>query len=117
MKRLTILLAFVATTLFATSALACDGSKSMETASAETAAVTLASTTLKVDGVTCGGCLVPIREQLTALKGIKEIKSGEDVTEVVVVFTDKALEDKVLIEAIKKAGYTASVKGPDKAQT
>jgi len=117
MKRLTFLVALVATSLFATSALACEYSKSQETAAVETAsAVTLASTTLTVDDVTCGGCLVPIREELTALKGVKEIKSGEDVKEVIVVFTDKALPAEDLIAAIKKAGYTAKLKA-DKQQT
>lgn len=117
MKRLTFLVALLATGLFATSALACDGDKSLETASAETASkVVLASTTLTVDDVTCGSCLVPIREELTALKGVKEIKSGDDVKEVIVVFTDKAVPTEDLIAAIKKAGYTAKLKAP-KQQT
>lgn len=93
-------------------AVACDYAEKTATAATDAgeASVALASTTLRVEGVTCGGCLVPIREELTAIKGVKEVKSGEDVKDVIVVFADAPVADADLIAAIKKAGYTATKK-------
>ena len=67
--------------------------------------------TLHVENATCGSCIVPIREQLAAIKGIKEITSGEDYKDVIVTFTDDAkVTDAQLIAAVKEAGYTAVIK-------
>jgi len=68
-------------------------------------------TTLQVDGVTCGSCLIPIRRELKALKGVKEIQSGADIKEVIVSYMPGSVSAKQLVEAIKKAGYEAVVKG------
>ncbi len=80
---------------------------------AASSTVVLASNakTIRVENATCGSCIVPIREQLAAIKGIKEIVSGEDYKDVIVTFTDDAkVTDAQLIAAVKEAGYTATVK-------
>ncbi len=68
-------------------------------------------TTLQVDGVTCGSCLIPIRRELNALKGVKEIESGVDIKEVIVSYLPGSVSPQQLVDAVKKAGYEAIVKG------
>ena len=68
-------------------------------------------TTLQVDGVTCGSCLIPIRRELNALKGVKEIESGADIKEVIVSYMPGSVSPQQLVAAVKKAGYEATVKG------
>ena len=68
-------------------------------------------TTLRVDGVTCGSCLVPIRKELKALKGVREIESGTNIKDVIVSYAPGAVSAAQLVAAVKKAGYEAVVKG------
>ena len=78
-----------------------------------TSQVVLASTTkvLRVENATCGSCIVPIREQLTQLAGIASIAGGEDFKDVIVTLAENSkVSDAQLIEAVKKAGYTATIK-------
>ena len=72
---------------------------------------TVEFTTFQVDGVTCGSCLVPIRRELKALKGIKDIESGVDLKEVIVSYQPGSVSNAQMLAAIKKAGYEAVVKG------
>jgi copper chaperone CopZ len=81
--------------------------------SAQKTQTVLASTTkvLHVENATCGSCIVPIREELTALKGIETIEGGEDFKDVIVTLSkDSKVSDAQLIAAVKKAGYTAIIK-------
>lgn len=84
-----------------------------------TSPVVLASVTkvIHVENATCGSCIVPIREQLTQLAGIASVDGGEDFKDVIVTLAeDSTLSDAQLIEAVKKAGYTATIKAPAAAQ-
>ena len=105
----------VASLLLTGSALACSAD-SADPASAEQPAApampaaAVEFTTLKVDGVTCGSCLVPIRRELRALKGIRGIEQGIDIKEVIVSYAPGSVSAQQLVAAIKKAGYDAEVK-------
>jgi len=114
----------VGTLLSAGSALACGGDAAANASDQEAAAEpeapapapemppnTVEFTTLQVDGVTCGSCLIPIRRELKALKGVKDIESGVDIKEVIVSYMPGSVSAQQLVEAIKKAGYEAVVKG------
>ena len=125
MVRFSTLLAVLSSLLLATPALACGPAEAAETAAAsEEASVTLTYAVLAVDKVTCAGCYVPIRQELTAMKGVKTIEEGEDLGKLVVGY-DKTvpLTDAQFKAAIKKAGYDCSVtlvaekpaKAPEKA--
>jgi len=105
----------LALTLVAGTALACDSDKGTETALAAPAAdAVLASVTLSVADTTCAGCVVPIRSELSALKGVASIVSPEDdYHSITVTFTTGELTTEQLIAAVKKAGFTAVVKDAD----
>jgi Cu+-exporting ATPase len=120
MTRTLSALAFAASLLCAApAALACEREQE-QTASqpaAQNPSVALASTTLRVESVTCSGCLVGIRKELTALKGVTGVSSGSDVKDVVVTFEAGKVSDDALIAAVKKAGYDAVVKAPAAKQS
>ena len=102
------------TLLMASSALACGNDKTTAESEAPAPtkpAVTVAFTTLQVDGVSCGSFLAPVRKELEALKGVQEIESGTDIKEVIVSYKPGSVSEQQLIDAVKKAGYEAVVKG------
>lgn len=103
-------------TLAAGSALACDYDKSgTETASTVAPEATLASVTLTVSDTTCAGCVVPIRTELTAVKGVATIDTPEDDHHTITVtFAVGEVTTEQLIAAVKKAGFTAVVKDAPK---
>ncbi|GEM_PF-2271574 len=99
--------------LVATPALACEKADAAETAAnidkAE-AEPQLTYAVVSVKDVSCAGCYVPIRQELTAMKGIQTIEEGEDLGKLVIGY-DKSVTytDAQFKEAIKKAGYDCSV--------
>ncbi len=110
------------TLLVAGSALACDGGASAAAAedtptttpttpAPKAPQATVEFTTLQVDGVSSGSCIVPIRRELKALTGVKEIEQGADAKEIIVSYAAGSVSTKQLVDAIKKAGYDAVVKG------
>ena len=109
--RISLITAVVAASLFGTSAaIACDGAKSETTAMAETPA-NAQLVTLIINDASCGSCVVPIREQVTALNGVIDVKGSEENYKWVhVTVTEGKVTTDQLIAAVKKAGYTATVK-------
>ncbi len=94
-------------------ALACDGAADAETAEASKteAPAEVQLVTLRVEEATCGGCVVPIRKELTQLAGVVSVESSEaDYKDVLVKVEPGKVSDAQLIEAVKKAGYKAVVK-------
>ncbi len=85
--------------------------KYSQKAHATTLAATSTTKVIHVENATCGSCIVPIREQLTQLAGIASIEGGEDFKDVIVTLkADSKVSDDQLIAAVKKAGYTATIK-------
>ncbi len=117
MKRITLFSALVAASLLgASTALACDGDKG-ETMAATEAPADAMLTTLLIEDADCGGCVIPIREQVMALAGVLEVKGSDDDFKLVhVSYTKGKVTDDQLIAAVKKAGYKASVKADDSAK-
>jgi len=117
MKRITLFSALVAASLLAAStALACDGDKG-ETMAAAEAPADAVLTTLVIEDASCGSCVVPIREQVMALSGVLEVNgSDEDYKLVHVSHTKGKVTGDQLIDAVKKAGYKASIKSDDSAK-
>lgn len=118
MSRLFVPLLALTFSLIAGSALACDKDDGVEAAAEDKATVpadaTLTKVVLNISDATCGGCLVPIRKELTALEGVTEVVGSEDdFHEVIVTVANAAVTPEQLVAAVKKAGYTATVKTPE----
>ncbi len=115
-KILIVLTASVALTIGAV-AIACDGNKT-ETAQVQPADLNLAQVILTVSDATCGGCVHPIREELTTLAGVHSvIGSDVDYKDVIVWVKPDTVSHDQLIAAVKKASYTAVIKAQDKRQS
>jgi copper chaperone CopZ len=115
-KILIVLTASLALTLGAV-AIACDGDKT-ETAEARPADLNLAQVVLTVSDATCGGCVHPIRKELTTLAGVHSVIGSEvDYKDVIVWVKPDVVSHEQLIAAVKKAGYTAVVKQEDRRQS
>lgn len=84
--------------------------RSLQAGAISTASVALPKTvTLRVDGMTCGGCVVGVRKVLTRLEGVTKAEvSYEDSRAVVTFDSDKVTVDQ-MIAAINKLGYKATV--------
>jgi|GEM_PF-7063080 len=125
MKRISLFSAVFAASLFgASAALACGGSEaSATTAKADTPAkaetpANVQMVTLVINDASCGSCVVPIREQVTALNGVIEVTgSDENFQWVHVTVAKDQVSTDQLIAAVKKAGYTATVKTADAAKS
>ena len=97
-------------------ALACDktdGTSAEDTASSE-APVAAQMVTLRVEEATCGGCVVPIRKELTLLTGVVKVEGDkDDYKDVLVTIVPGKVSNDQLIAAVKKAGYTATIKSAE----
>lgn len=67
----------------------------------------MTTTTLKVDGMTCGHCVRSVTNAIGALDGVQstnvELQSGHAT----VVFDDSRLSARDLVSAVMDEGYTA----------
>ena len=63
---------------------------------------------LSVDGMTCGHCVMSVKEELGEIPGVKNVDVilNSGATSKVTVLTDKALEDSALGDAVSEAGFT-----------
>ncbi|GAA2240300.1 hypothetical protein GCM10010401_11160 [Rarobacter faecitabidus] len=68
----------------------------------------MTTTTLKVNGMTCGHCVNAVTTELSALDGVSEVKvdlsAGQ--TSTVTVTSGAALSDDEIAAAIDEAGYS-----------
>ncbi|HMS22554.1 MAG TPA: heavy metal-associated domain-containing protein [Candidatus Levybacteria bacterium] len=65
---------------------------------------------LKIDGMHCSSCAMNIDFDLEDLEGVKSVKTNYAKQESEVEFDEEKIEFKVILEQIKKTGYTASPK-------
>lgn len=67
----------------------------------------MTTTTLKVDGLTCGHCVKHLTEELEAIPGVTavDIDLVADGTSTAVVTSDAPLTDDAIAEAVDEAGY------------
>lgn len=61
--------------------------------------------TLKVDGMTCGGCSSSIIRSINELKGVGSVSADHQSGQVVVSFDDVQISEDSIKEAIEDAGF------------
>lgn len=67
--------------------------------------------TLKVTGMTCGGCVLGVRKVLTRLDGVTRADVSYEKGTAVVHFDPAKVTPAQMLAAIKTLGYTAVVAG------
>jgi copper chaperone CopZ len=65
------------------------------------------TTTVQVDGMTCGHCVSSVTEELEAIAGVEDVTVALNAggTSEVTIRADRALAPEVISEAIAEAGY------------
>jgi len=82
---------------------------SSDTSDPTTAAATLASTTLHVEGMTCGSCAVTIRVAATKLDGVASVEVSYDKGTATVQYDPAKIEPAAIAKVISELGYKTSV--------
>ena len=75
-------------------------------------AVTMKTVTLKVEGMTCGGCIYGVRKVLTRLPGVSKADVTYEHSRAVVTYDPAVVTVAKMIAAIRKLGYAATVVAP-----
>ena len=65
------------------------------------------TTTIKVDGMTCGGCVRSVTNVLKALPGVTAAEVSLDAAEAKVTFDPATANTAAMRKAIEDAGYEA----------
>ena len=65
--------------------------------------------TLRVDGMTCGGCVIGVRKVLTRLPGVRKADVTYERQRAVVTYDPAKVTVDRMIAAIAKLGYKATV--------
>ena len=68
----------------------------------------MTTTTLKIEGMTCGHCAHSVQEALLKVKGVQKVtvRLGEKNAEVV---SEGVLDSSAALKAVEKEGYQASL--------
>lgn len=64
--------------------------------------------TLKVDGMTCGGCVASVTRVIEALDGVAKVAVSLEQAQVVVVADTAKVDRAQLVQAIEDAGFEAT---------
>ena len=64
---------------------------------------------LKIDGMTCGGCVYGVKKVLTRLNGVSKAVVSYETKSAVVTFDPARVSVAKMVRAIKTLGYTATV--------
>ena len=64
-------------------------------------------TSLNVEGMTCGHCVMRVTKALEEIDGVKSAKVSLEKNAAEVTFKGDKLDSKVLIKAVEDAGYKA----------
>lgn len=70
-----------------------------------------ATTTLKIEGMTCGGCVPAVKLQLKRTEGVVAYEVSFEKGEAVVRYDPAKTTPAKIAESVTKTGYTATVKG------
>jgi mercuric transport protein len=65
--------------------------------------------TLRVEGMTCGGCAIAARKVLERLDGVTKAEVSYEKQRAVVTYDPERVTVEQMIAAVKKLGYTATV--------
>lgn len=63
--------------------------------------------TIKVGGMTCGGCVASVTRVLSALDGVKNVTVSLEQAQAVVVVDAAKVGREQLVQAIEDAGFEA----------
>ncbi|MDO8347742.1 MAG: heavy-metal-associated domain-containing protein [Rugosibacter sp.] len=63
--------------------------------------------TIKVGGMTCGGCVASVTRVLSALAGVKDVTVSLEQAQAVVVADAAKVGREQLVQAIEDAGFEA----------
>ncbi len=66
----------------------------------------------KVEGMTCGGCVIGVRKVLTRLAGVSKADVSYQWSRAVVTYDPEVVTVGQMVAAIKTLGYTATVVAP-----
>lgn len=67
------------------------------------------SVTLRINGMTCGGCVFAVRKVLSRLPGVSRADVSYEKSWAVVTYDPKLVTTAQMIAAIKTLGYSATV--------
>lgn len=67
-----------------------------------------ATAKIKVQGMTCGSCVVTVKKALTNTKGVKSADVSLEKELATVVYDNERVNDQQLREAINKTGFKAA---------
>ncbi len=65
----------------------------------------MASISLNVEGITCGGCEKSIRNALLERAGVNEVSASHETGVVAIDFDDTQIQQDQLKQAIEDAGF------------
>ena len=67
--------------------------------------------TLKVDGMTCGGCVSAVTKALKSVGGVGDVDVSLERGEASVEFDESSASPESLRTAVRQAGYEVGVRG------
>ena len=65
--------------------------------------------TLKIDGMTCGGCVKSVTRVLSDLNGVAQADVSLEKAQAVVSFDENKVQPAALVETVEDAGFDAEV--------
>jgi len=71
--------------------------------------IPVSQTTLKVDGMTCGGCEFGVKKCLLKLDGVKEANVSYEKGEALVQYDPEKVTKEKMVDVINKIGFKASL--------
>ena len=65
--------------------------------------------TLKIDGMTCGGCVKSVTKVLENLEGVEKAEVSLENADAIISFDESKIQPAALIEAVEDAGFDAAL--------
>ena len=65
--------------------------------------------TLKIDGMTCGGCVKSVTKVLENLEGVEKAEVSLENANAIISFDESKIQPAALIEAVEEAGFDAAL--------
>lgn len=78
--------------------------------SAGSVSATVRTVTLRVKGMTCGGCATTVEQALKTTEGVKEVRVSYERGNAVITYDDQKITVARLREVINSTGFTCEMK-------
>lgn len=82
---------------------------SLEKAQAASSNVTLATASIRVEGMTCGGCAASVHQALAKREGVKSVEVSLEKKQAIVKYDPTKVTPEQLAEAINQTGFKAKL--------